>query len=68
MHRRHRRPSHRPAHLQPSHKARGLGLSAATFVAGIAAAVVMIGANADEPDMAPGQGIGTAHVALSIGR
>lgn len=68
MHRRHRRPSTHPANLQTGRKARGLGLSAATFLGGIAAAVVMIGANADEPDMAPGQGIGTAHVALSIGR
>ncbi|MFN6994241.1 MAG: hypothetical protein ACK4PH_08560 [Aquincola tertiaricarbonis] len=67
MHRRRRHPS---ASQRPqNHKAPpGFRLSVATFAAGIAAALVMIGANADESHAAAPQEIGTAHVALTIGR
>ena len=66
MHRRRRHPaSQRP----PTHQAPpGFRLSVATVAAGIAAALVMIGANADESHAAAPQEIGTAHVALTIGR
>lgn len=67
MHRRRRQHPARHPHAQPS-RLHGLKLSAATFVAGITAALVMIGANADEPGTPAAQGIGSAHVALSIGR
>lgn len=69
MHRRHSQRTHNQPQRADEHKAPpGFRLSAVTFVAGIAAALVMIGANADEPDTAPPQSIGSSHVALSIGR
>lgn len=64
MHRRQRRP--RPA-TPPRQQPVGYRLSAVTFVAGIAAALVMIGAQADEGDAASA-GIDSAPVVLSIGR
>ncbi len=67
MHRRRRHPQ--PTHRQQSHKAPpGFRLSVATFAAGIAAALVMIGASADESQAAAPDSIGTAHVALTLGR
>lgn len=62
MHRRHRQRRPAPSPRPPA----GFRLSAATFVAGLAAALVMIGANAD--DTQPSAGVDTAPVVLSIGR
>lgn len=66
----HRRRRHPQAHTrQHSHKAPpGFRLSVATFAAGLAAALVMIGANADETQASAPEAIGSAHVALTIGR
>lgn len=64
----HTRRHHRPPHPnRPARDGGRLALLGATWTAGLAAALFMIVASADEP-APPAEAIAPVHVALTIGR